>query len=209
MTFPPAPTELPPEMAQLIVRLAELWAQEASRPQPARDVLEHWDRLIADWAEDPSLPLYVRKVKNDRGSCIEHHSTHRCLVPTDNSPAQWAFALAVVGEKPSLGQVRQCLQQDGVPVAMVLNASERTRAGYQCLLSETLSPNLSGWKVCHLEGVGLARRTLVSEIDDITLREHFRKLMAPSNMFLVPKKYGGLGELPEFCQAIRQLLEPR
>lgn len=207
-TLPVSQPKLPAEMEQLVVRLAELWAQEPSRPRPATDVLEHWDCLIADWAKDLSLPLYVRKAK-DRGSCVEHHSTHRCLVPTDNSPAQWAFALAVRGENPDLGQIREYVDRDCVPVAMVLGRAERERAKYKCTLSRTLSPNSFGWKVCHVEGVRLGGGGSLSEISEAILREHFRKLMAPSNMFVVPKKYGGLGELPEFCQAIGRLIMPR
>jgi len=30
-----------------------------------------------------------------------------------------------------------------------------------------------------------------------------RRLFAPSNMFVVPKAYGGFGELPEFIAAFR------
>jgi hypothetical protein len=50
--------------------------------------------------------------------------------------------------------------------------------------------------------------TPLADVDVDRLREHFRKFMSPSNMFVIPLKYAGLGELPEFCEAIGQLLGP-
>jgi hypothetical protein len=188
-------------MIDLIVRLAELWRQEPERPRPAPQVCQHWDSLVADWAYDQSLPLYVRKVDNNRGSLVVHVSG-RHLVPTDNSPAQWAFALAVLGETPSLQDIRQALAEDHVPIAMILKAKERAVARYKCTLNNVVNPNSAGWKVAHIDGVGLGNRTMLTAVDESTLREHFRKLMAPSNMFAIPLKYAGLGELAEFCRAL-------
>jgi hypothetical protein len=65
--FPRVPETLPTEMAELVRRLAHLWAEELSRPRPTLEVLEHWDSLIARWSCEPSLPLYVRKYDNNRG----------------------------------------------------------------------------------------------------------------------------------------------
>src|SRR5579863_6499390 len=81
------------EIADLIKHLAHLWAQDPGRPRPTPQVSQHWDSLIAAWAEDGSLPLYVRKAGESRGSVMVHRSGRR-LIPTDNSPAQWAFARA-------------------------------------------------------------------------------------------------------------------
>ena len=64
-----------------------------------------------------------------------------------------------------------------------------------------------GWKVAHIDGVGLGNRTTVAELSESTLREHFRKLMRPSNMFVIPLKYAGLAELPEFCEAVGALFK--
>src|SRR5437899_1901216 len=114
--FPIAASKLPPSMADLVVRLAELWAQAPERPQPTPRVRQHWDSLVPAWADDASLPLYIRKVNNNRGSVVVHASG-RELVPTDNSPAQWAFALAVMGETPSLEDIRRATAEDQVPIA--------------------------------------------------------------------------------------------
>lgn len=193
-------------MATLLVELAELWAQEPQRPHPTTNVLQHWDDLIANWANDVSLPLYVRKSENNRGSIIVHRSG-RQLIPSDNSPAQWSFALAVLGQMPSSDDIREAVERDNVPVAMIFKEAEKSFAKFRCSLNRIVNPNSAGWKVCHIEGIGLAARGSLFDGPEDLLRRHFRLFMAPSNMFVIPIKYSGLGEVPEFCNAIARLLK--
>ena len=203
--FPRAPDALPTDMAELVRRLAHLWAEEPSRPRPTLQVLEHWDSLIDRWSCEPSLPLYIRKYDNNRGSVISHPSG-RSIVPTDNSPAQWAFAQAVLGERPSFGDLRRLIAADRVPVAMILPAKEEAAATYRCTLGKGVNPNAYGWKVAHVDAVGLSSRTDLLELPENTIQSHFRRLMTPRNMFAIPLRYAGLGELLEFCDAIRAIL---
>jgi hypothetical protein len=118
------------------------------------------------------------------------------------------FAQAVLGEQPSLGRIRRLVADDQVPVAMVLNATEKSKAYYRCTLGKVVSPNAYGWKVAHVDPVGLMSRTSIADVAEPILRSHFRKLMSPRNMFAIPLRYAGLGELPEFCDAIRAMLPP-
>jgi hypothetical protein len=203
----PMASGLPPEMTDLIERLAELWADNHDRPRPASHVSEHWDELVHTWADDHSLPLLVRRVSNNRGSVVTHPSG-RVLVPADNSPASWAFARAILGETPSLEDIRKEFAQDKVPVAMIFKSEEMAKARYKCILKGTQNPNQAGWKVAHIDGVGLRNRGAITEFKESTLVEHFRKFMKPSNMFVVPLNYAGLGELPEFCKVIGMLIKP-
>src|SRR5947207_10343598 len=98
--FPPAPERLPSEMLRLLAELARLWAVGPQRPRPDSLVLEHWEKLISAWAADPNLPLLVRKFGDNRGSRLVHQ-TGRPVVPADNSPAQCAYACAVLRQTPS------------------------------------------------------------------------------------------------------------
>ena len=132
-------------MRLLIAQLADIWAQDLSRPKPSVAVLAHWDTLLAAWADEVSLPISVRKAANNRGSVLPHASGRR-VVPTDNSPAHWAFALAVLGKTPSLDWVRDQVETDCVPVAMILKGSERAAARFTCTLGRIESPNAAGWK---------------------------------------------------------------
>jgi hypothetical protein len=206
ISFPAAPSELPPSMSRLLVQLAEFWAQDPWRPRPSPVVLQHWDDLVAVWANEKSLPLYIRKNENNRGSTIAHRSG-RHLVATDNSPAQWAFALAVCGVIPCIEQIREAVEQDKIPVAMIFKGVEKASARYRCSPGGSISPNSAGWKVCHVENIGLVKRGSLRDTPEDLLRRHFRLFMSPSNMFVVPLKYSGLGEIPEFCYAIARLLK--
>ena len=64
--------------------------------------------------------------------------------------------------------------------------------------------NSSGWKLCHIEPVGLGRRGETVELPLNEIEDHFRRLMSPRNMFVVPKNRSGLGELPEMLEAVRR-----
>ncbi len=203
--IPRAPQNLPSPMPELLVKLAHQWTQQLLRPRPALEVIRYWDQLISEWTQDAAFPLFVRKNGKNRGSVLLHRSG-RQLIPTDNSPAHWAFASALLGQMPSREQIRRAMSEDRIPVAMILKASEKTDAKYKCTLDKSFNLNQFGWKVCHVEPVGLGTRTSVVEIDERVLRDHFRKLMTPSNMFVIPLKYAGLGELPEFCRAMGRML---
>lgn len=205
--FPAAPPALPPEAEELIVRLARVWVAYPCRPRPEPKVLDHWDELIKAWADDTSLPLYARKAANNRGSAILHRSG-RVIVPTDNSPAHWSFAASVLGMTPTLEDVRLLVSSDSIPVAMILKSVERQAARFKCTLGKVPSLNASGWKLAHVDGVGLATTVPLTDLGETQLREHFLRLMSPRNMFVVPTKYSGLGELPEFCAAVRATMSP-
>jgi hypothetical protein len=61
------------------------------------------------------------------------------------------------------------------------------------------APNLNelGYSVCHITHVGL-RRVPLEERTEVELLAHSLLFLSPVNMFVVPKEYAGLGELPEF-----------
>ena len=65
-------------------------------------------------------------------------------------------------------------------------------------LKMKFSLNKEGWKLCHIEPIGLNDKTPVEEIDIKRLEEHFIKLASPGNMFVVPLEIGGIGEIQEF-----------
>jgi hypothetical protein len=202
--FPAAP-ELTNAQKNLIAKLVKLWVQNRESPRPRTDVRRHWETLIEDWANTDSLPLYVRKARGNRGSIIRHEEG-RSLVPTDNSPAIWAFVLACTGEKPSLKKIKNMVDGDHIPIAFTLSSEEKKRPGYNCTLSELMKnyPNSAGWKFAHIQDVGLKSRRQLVKLDISRLKNHFKNLMTPSNMFVFPKKYGGLAELPEFIEGMKR-----
>jgi hypothetical protein len=123
------------------------------------------------------------------------------LVPTDNSPAHWALGLALTGCVPTVPQLHQWFEQDAIPIAMVLKTAEKVKAHYQCTRS-AISLNKLGWKVGHLSDVAFGR----GEPDEVPIEQlhnHFRRLLNPCNMFVVPLQWSAIAELPQMVDAIR------
>jgi hypothetical protein len=114
------------------------------------------------------------------------------------------MALALCGSRPSLNDVRAMFADDRVPVAMVIKASEKTQAKFRCTRQSSPGPNHMGWKVAHIEDVGLGYTDVLTTLPLSELQAHFVRFLSPSNMFLVPKAYAGIAETPEFVSAFRQ-----
>ncbi len=73
---------------------------------------------------------------------------------------------------------------------------------YGCTLGSGDNVNKRGWKLCHIEDVGLNTKMAIETLSLESLVKHFKLLMAPSNHFLIPLDWGGLGEVPEVIEEI-------
>jgi hypothetical protein len=195
------PERLPSDLSSLVESFGHAWAVSPSRPKPATPVIEHWSKLLIEWANVEDLPLFVRKHNNNRGSVILHDSG-RSIIPCDNSPAHWAYVMASQGECPSLKDIRALLAGDLIPVAMIQKTIEKQTAEYHCNLSKRFNVNEFGWKLAHIEGVGLNTRTSISTIPMERLVARFRLLMAPANMFVVPLIWAGIAEIEAVIHAV-------
>lgn len=146
------------------------------------------------------MPLLVRRPACGRGREIVHPSG-RILVPTDSSPAHYLLSLSMARRRPSLQKLRDALERGRMPVANTLTASELRRARYTGLLSQMGAPNLDtlGYSVCHVSRIGL-QRTPLELRTETELVAHSLLFLSPVNMFVVPKPFAGVGELPEFIE---------
>jgi hypothetical protein len=205
---PICPTILPHELLEPLREFAGCWANSDLRPRPTHVDLMHWDALISSWAACDELPLFIRKISSGRGQFLRHRSG-RILVPVDNSPAHWAFIQALTGQRPDLEDVRSCLSKDQIPVAMILKKAEKELAQLTCTRVADFSLNHLGWKLAHIEGVGLNDRMAITEQPIEVLKRHFMRLMSPANMFLMPLTLEGLAEIPVVIEEIRKVNEGR
>lgn len=201
------PDILPEELVAHVKQIGLAWATSPLRPRIAQDARVAWGALIDAWAQASDLPLLIRKHADNRGQILVH-SSGRELIPADNSPAQWAFTMAINGPCPTLEGIRALVAQDKIPVAMVLKKGERDAAAKRCLLGPTTNLNRLGWKLGHFEEVGLNTRTSLTDIPFDLLIRHFRKFMMPDNMFVVPVKWAGLAEILEVNAEIRRADSP-
>lgn len=195
------PDRLPQDIVALIEQFGRAWADSPLRPRPSAVALAQWSTLLEAWVEDDGVPLFVRKHSANRGSVILHASG-RALVPCDNSPAQWAFVMATAGECPTLPDIKSMFAEDAIPVAMIQKTAERASAKQRCTLSRQFSVNHHGWKLAHIQQIGLNERTAISALPMERLAAHFRALMSPSNMFVVPLAWAGIAEIEAVCRAV-------
>ena len=85
---------------------------------------------------------------------------------------------------------------------MVLKKPEAAKATYKCLIGDW-SLNVFGWKLCHIEPVRFRSKIDITATPIEDFKAHFVRFMSPSNMFLVPKAWSGLGELPEMIESAK------
>jgi len=115
-------------MRDALFDLGVKWAIDPGRPRISADMSSAWTTLIADWLGEGTLPLLVRKHRGDRGSCVVG-AGGRTLIPTDNSPAQWAFAMAHSGCCPRLDEITCLLERGELPIAMILGLQDTSAEG--------------------------------------------------------------------------------
>ncbi len=184
--------QMPEDLVQPLRRFAATWLASPLRPRVDPDVTTAWCALIDAWIQTPSLPLYIRKSSVKRGVEITHSSGRR-LIPCDNTTAVWAYTLALEGRTPTLEEVAAAVRQSEIPF---------TFTGLRGRFAEFYK---AGWKLAHVDEVGLGTRQPLQNLPISMLEAHFRKLVLPSNMFAVPKRWAGLGEVPEIIDAFRSV----
>jgi len=96
------------------------------------------------------------------------------------------------------------LSRDVIPFAYATKAAEKAQMKFRCTLAGADNVNKCGWKLCHIDDIGLSTRTPVSELPIESLVRHFTLFMKPSNHFVVPLAWSGLGEVREVIEAVRE-----
>lgn len=202
MILPTCPSTLPPELTALVAQFAAGWAACPMRPAPTPEVAHHWERLVKQWADADDLPLLVRKHDGNRGMLIRHVSG-RTIVPSDNSAAHWAFSLAAAGVCPSLAEIRNWFSTDKIPVVMIQKKKEKECASHHCRLPREHDVTEKGWKLAHIDPVGVNLKTPLESVSLDLLKAKFINLVSPANMFVIPRPWGGLGESQTVIDAVR------
>jgi len=86
---------------------------------------------------------------------------------------------------------------------MIQKTEERQSASHHCRLERAHDVTVKGWKLAHIEPVGLNTRTPLATLPIGTLQSKFINLVSPANMFLIPRDWGGLAEAPTVLEAIK------
>lgn len=202
----PRSTGLDHAVTSTLMAAAESWLTSTLRPRPTPEGLRYWNLLIDEWVENPNFPLLIRKA-GDRGVELLH-PTGRSVVCVDNSPAHWTMASAIHGEPPPCTELLAALVTGEWPVTFAMSKAEVAKQPrFRGVLARSAigrALNHGEWKVCHIDEVGLHSKATLKELSIAILKEHCRRLLKPSNMFLVPNSHAGFGELPEVIAAFRR-----
>ncbi|MHB1674081.1 MAG: hypothetical protein ACYCSP_07510 [Acidobacteriaceae bacterium] len=201
------PIEIPKDISLKAHELGRMWAESGDRPRLAPEIKERWNQLIQGWINDPDIPLVVRK-GGIRGSEVEHRESGRRIIIADNSPAQWVFTCALDVKTYDIETLKEDISNHKVPFAFATKTSEKSQMKYLGTVTTCgVDLNKRGWKLCHIEPVGLSNKALVEDIPIELLKEHTRLLLSPSNHFVVPKQWAGFGEIPEVIEEVRKFEE--
>lgn len=179
------------ELRAPLICLARRWATTANRPRPTRSVLRRWDTLLKKWIRNEDLPLLWRNSRR-RGELMTC-SNGRKVWFADNSPATWAYALALAGKVPTIEAWTTDNIADKVPLAFTTRRAATVR-----------DLNQDGWKVCHIEPVSDRRRRNIQDRTIDEIEAAFRRFLSPRNIFVVPKTISGIGEIREVIQAVAE-----
>jgi hypothetical protein len=196
------PEKLPIFLERSLEKVAKKWYYCKIRPRIKETLLKHWDELIYEWIKDKNVPIFVRKFK-ERSQRIQHNQG-RTIILTDNTPAIWSFSQACQGYKPDFNKIKDLIKNREIPIVFAISAKDKGNVVKTEYLEKKDDLNKKGWKVCHIDEVGLNTQKNINDIPLDSLEERFKRLISPSNMFLVPKTLSGLGELPQVINVMRK-----
>lgn len=180
-----------------IKELGQLWKSSENHVNVSIDVLNSWDTLISEWAEDESMPLIIRK-GSSRGQEFTHPSGRKVII-SDNTFALWVYRNVLDGKIYSLLELKNKLNNNEIPIVYALTKEDKKKATYtRTLGKDALSDANTKWKLCHIEPVGMNSRKNIADLDINEIIKYFERYANPMNMFILPKEIGGLGEIQEF-----------
>ena len=184
-----------------IKELGELWRNSEHNPQIDIEVLNHWEKVISEWSEDAEMPLIVRKNANELKGMSIIHPSGREIVVSDNTFAIWVYNCVMNKVTYDLGQLKNMLFDNGIPMVFEQTKKIKEKAKYTKQLGAFSLPE---WKLCHIEPVGFNSNKTIEELSINDIKEHFKKYASPSNMFILPKEIGDLGEIQIFIDEQRR-----
>lgn len=187
------------KISEHISSIGRLWRNSQANPKSSEMIITAWDNLINEWAEDKKLPLIIRRSREPRGHEYTHKSGRKIII-SDNTVAIWVSYNVINKNILTLEEIKNIMENDELPIAFAFKSGEASGAK----LTKTLGKyRILGWTVCHIEPVGLNSREKITDIDISILVDHFKKYLSPGNMFLLPNRIAGLGEIQEFIEEQR------
>jgi hypothetical protein len=189
------------EIREKIREIGEIWRNSEHNPQIDNEVLNHWQNIIIEWSEDTGMPLIIRKDANKLKGMSITHPSGREIVVSDNTFAIWVYNRVMNKVTYNLEQLKEMLFENEIPMVFMQTKGMKEKAKYTKPLGAFSLPD---WKLCHIEPVGFNSNKTIEELSINDIKEHFKKYASPSNMFVLPKEIGDLGEIQIFIDEQRR-----
>lgn len=189
------------EIREKIKEIGVLWRNSEHNPHIDIEVLNHWNNIIMEWSEDAGMQLIIRKDANKLKGMLFKHPSGREIIVSDNTFAIWVYNRVMNVVTYSLGQMKEMLTANEIPMVFMQKRGMTENAKYTKPLG---SYSLPEWKLCHIEPVGFNSNKTIEELSITDIKEHFKKYASPSNMFVLPKEIGDLGEIQMFIDEQRR-----
>ena len=189
------------EIREKIREIGALWRNSQHNPQIDNEVLNHWNNVILEWNDDEGMPLVIRKDANKLKGMSITHPCGREIIVSDNTFAIWVYNRVLNNITYSLSQLKEMLYDNEIPMVFMLTKGMTEKATFNKPLGAFSLPE---WKLCHIEPVGFNTNKAIEELSLIDIKEHFKKYASPSNMFVLPKEIGDLGEIQIFIDEQRR-----
>jgi len=188
-------TEALKELEEPLAELGRRWAKSPHRPRVQASVLKEWDDALNLWLHS-ELPLILRdsRQRGKEAFC----SNGRKVIFADNTPANWVLELALEGKCPDIA----AWTADNMIAQIPLTILTKGEIGKRKL-------NKAGWKICHIKSVSDGKRFKVATAPHDAIETKFLKFLSPRNMFLIPKRISGAGELPEVIKTVKAYEDSR
>lgn len=179
------------DLREPLIELGRRWARSSNRPRPKRSILNRWDERLNQWIATTSLPILLRKSsrRGESATC----SSGRKIIFADNSPATWAFGLALAGKVPDI----RSWTCDSIATDVTVRFTNMGAFA-------EFNLNNKGWRVCHIEPVSNRSRRPIENVPIDEIEGTFLRFLSPRNIFLIPKQISGAGELREVINAVAE-----
>lgn len=168
---------------------------------PCETIIKSWERVLIEWIKDDTMPLFVRKGAETRGTILENF-LQRKIMTTDNTPAHWVFKNIVFEEKKfTKNDIKNLLQNNNFPIAFIKKKEEQNTLIGKMVADNDTRLNNKGWKLAHIEGIAMKRGKNVTLTN---YKEHHKRFLSLTNIYLIDKQYSGLAETVLFNTIVKE-----
>ena len=173
---------------------------------PTEDISKNWTKVLNEWIDDDQMILFVRKGGETRGQIFET-SCGRKIMTTDNTPAHWVFKNIVLnGLNHSKKEISELIKTNNFPISFIRKKSEKETLIGKMVADKETRLNNDNWKLAHIGRIAMKRGKSITVND---YKDHHRKFLDLTNIYLIHRDFSGLAETPMFNEIVKEYLQKK